>query len=234
MTAITQQFPFVGRAPLLERLATCYRGGRHVLLVGPPGVGKSRLLGELAHHHPLLTVPRCRCLGDLLETLEPAAGLAPDDLPLAARVHRLAARLPSLGRPLVLENVRRVPPKVAHFVRYLLIRQPVWLVASSVEPLELGHVWPILFHFKPLNVPPFSLDDTKAFLAAAPFPGDRVQLLSSALRMHRLAAGHPATLVALVLELARRSHDLRTAAGLHLLALHTRITRVETQLAAAP
>jgi len=224
---------FIGRDPLLGRLGALYRGGRHVLLVGPADVGKSLLVEEFSRHHPLLVAPRCGCLGDLLETLEPAAGLERGELKLAARVHRLAAKLPTLGRPLVLDNVRRVPPRVAHLVRYLLIRQPVWLVTRSTLPLDIGHVWSFLFHFKRLDVPPFKLEETKAFLAGVDFAGDRSSLLASALRLHRLAAGHPGTLAALVDELRRRPYNLRTAEGLQLLALHARITGVEAQLALA-
>jgi hypothetical protein len=228
----THEPPFVGRRALLDRLAASYRAGRHVLLVGPPGVGKSRLLGELSQDHPFLVVPRSRCLGDLLGVLEPLAGLESDGLRLAARVHRLTARLPALGRPLALESVQRVPPKVAHFVRFMLTRQPVWLVASSTQPLAIGHAWPFLFHFERLTVPPFSLQETRAFLAAAYYPGNRSALLASSTRLHRLAAGHPGTLAALVDELRVRRYDLGKASGLRLLSVHARITSVTAQLTA--
>jgi hypothetical protein len=182
--------------------------------------------------HPVLLAPRCGCLSDLLGALEPAAGLDRGDLRLAARVHRLARRLPQIGRPVILDNVAHVPPRVAHLVRYLLVRQPVWLLARSTQPLEIGHVWPYLFFFKRIDLPPFSLDETRAFLSAAPFNGNRSELIATTLRLHRLAAGHPATLAALVAELRCRTYDLHSAEGLRLLALHARITRVQKQIAA--
>jgi len=120
---------------------------------------------------------------------------------MPARVHRLAARLPQIERPIVIDNVARVPSRVAHLVRFLMLRQPVWLLVRSTDPLELGHVWPYLFLFKRVDVPPFSLAETQAFLAAVDFAGDRRELLAAALRLHRLSTGHPATLAALVAEL---------------------------------
>jgi hypothetical protein len=223
---------FVGRGPLLRRLERLYRASRHVLLLGPPGAGKSMVLAELTRAHPMLIASHCGCLGDVLADLEPAAGLEAGELKLATRVHRALARLQEIGRPVVFENVARVPPKVAHFIRVLMMNQPVWLVARSALPLNLGHVWPYLFLFERAELPPFSPEETRAFLTAAEFPGDRPGLLASTLRLHRLAAGHPGTLVALVAELRHRAYDLRTAEGLRLLALHARITDVEAQLAA--
>ncbi len=229
-TIAHEPIPFVGRKTLLRRLEALYRSSRHVLLLGPRGVGKSLVLAELIRTHPVLFAPGCGCLGDLLTALEPAAGLDRGELKLPARVHRLAARLPQIARPLVIDNVARVPPRVAHLLRFLILRQPVWLMVRSTDPLELGHVWPYLFLFKHVEVPPFSLTETRAFLAAVDFPGDRRELLAAALRLHRLSAGHPATLAALVGELRCRSYDLRTAEGLRLLALHARITSLAASL----
>ena len=223
---------FIGRKTLLHRLGGLYRSSRHVLLFGPSGVGKSLVIAELIRTHPVLFARDCGCLGDLLASLEPAAGLDPGELKMPARVHRLAARLPQIARPIVIDNVSRVPPRVAHLVRFLMLRQPVWLIVRSTDPLDLGHVWPYLFLFKHVEVPPFSLAETRAFLAAVDFPGNRRELLAAALRLHRLSAGHPATLAALVTELRCRTYDLRTSEGLRLLALHARITFVEEKLAA--
>ncbi len=121
---------------------------------------------------------------------------------------------------------------MANFVRVLLVRQPVWLVTRSVAPIDLGHVWPILFFFQRVDVPPFSAEETRAFLAAVEYEGDRDDLLAAALRLHRIAAGHPGTLAALIAELRCRTYDLQSTEGLRLLALHARITNVESRLKA--
>ena len=222
---------FVGRRTLLAHLERSYRRQRHVLLHGPAGAGKSALMAEFARSHRMLPAPACNSLGVLLEALEPAAGLNGEELRMAGRVHRLASRLPQIGRPIVVDNVARVPPRVAHLLRVLMIRQPVWLLVRSVAPIDLGHVWPYLYLFERIDLAPFSLEETRAFLAAADFPGNRRELLDSALRLHRLAAGHPGTLAALVAEMRHRAYNLRTAEGLRLLALHARITSVVRQIA---
>jgi hypothetical protein len=224
--------PFFGRRTLLLRLGRLYRSNRHVLLVGTAGVGKTMLISELIRTHPVLLAPGCGCLGELMTALEPAAGLDRGELKMPARVHRLAGGLPQIARPIVIDNVARVPPRVAHLLRFLMLRQPVWLIVRSTDPIDLGHVWPYLFLFKHVEVPPFSPAETQAFLAAVDFSGDRRELLTAALRLHRLSAGHPGTLAALVAELRCRTYDLRTAEGLRLLALHARITLVEEKLAA--
>lgn len=231
MIPVAPHAPFVGRAPLLRRLGTMIRARKNVLLAGPPGVGKSRIVGQVAKSFSMLVARGCGCPGGLMEELEPQLGLPRGDLKMPARVHRLAAELPRRGRVLVLENVGRVPPRVAHLVRVVLLRQPVWIVTRSTAPLDLGHVWPYLFLFQRVTVPAFTPDETRAFLAAVEFERDRDELMRSALRLHRLSAGHPATLTALIAELRRRSHDLQSPEGLRLLALHARISRVESQLA---
>jgi len=232
MSAPPAPFAFVGRRTVLARLDRAYRAQRHVLLHAPAGTGKTMLIAELARTHRLVVAPACHCLGSLLETLEPAAGLAPDGLRMAARVHRLASRLPEIRQPIVVDNVARVPPRVAHLLRVLMLRQPVWFLARSLGPLDLGHVWPYLFLFERIDLPPFSLEETRAFLSGVDVPGSRRELLQSALRLHRLAAGHPGTLAALASEIGRRTYDLRTLEGLRLLALHARISVVQAQIAA--
>jgi len=226
MIAVASHTPFVGREPLLRRLRAMVRAGKHVLLVGPAGAGKSLIVDEIARAFPMIMTPRCGCIGDLLGAFEPPLRLVPGDLKRAARVHRLIAELPRSGRIVVADNVRRVPPRVAHVFRVLLSRQPVWFVVRSTAPLDLGHVWPYLFFFQRVDVPAFSPRESRAFLSAVEFDGDRGELLAAAMRLHRLAAGHPGTLAALVAEQRRRRRDLRTSEGMRLLALHTRITQV--------
>ncbi len=75
-------------------------------------------------------------------------------------------------------------------------------------------------------------DEPRAFLSVVEFERDRDDLLAAALRLHRLSAGHPGTLAALVAELRCRTYDLRTTEGLRLHALHARILLAESQLVA--
>jgi len=231
MSPPTTSNVFVGRRTVLARLEKGYRTQCHLLLHGAAGTGKSRLIAEFARTHPLLYVPRCNCLGELLAALEPPAGLDRGELTLAARVHRLAARLPPIGRPIVVDHVGRVPSRVAHLLRVLMLRQPVWLLVRSLHPLDLGHVWPYLYLFERIDLPPFSPDETRAYLRTAPIDGSRSALLAFTLRLHRLSAGRPGTLSALVAESGRRHYDLHTAAGRRRLVLHVRISAVQAQMA---
>lgn len=224
---------FIGRATLLRRLGELYRAGKHVVLVGQPGSGKTALAKEFARTHRMAIAPGCGHLGELLEALEPRIGAEAGGLKLPARVHRLASELPKLRCPLLLDNVSRVPPRVAHLVRVLLVSQPVWLLTRSTLPLDIGHLWPLLFFFERVDLPPFSPAETREFLARVPFGGQREELLAVARRLHRLSAGHPGTLAALAAELRRRTYDLKTMEGLRVLALHARITLVENKLAEA-
>lgn len=223
--------PIVDRPALLRRLERHHRARRHVLVHGPPGVGKSVLIAAFMQSHPMLPAPRCNSLGSLLAALEPAAGLVRGRLKLAARVHRLASRLPETGRTVAIDHATRMPPRVAHLIRALAFRQPVWVVARSPRAAELGHLWPYLFLFHRLEVPPFTLAETRTYLSRIDFPGDRDRLVSSARALHRLSAGHPATLAALANELRARPAVLQSAPALERLTVHARITRIEQTLA---
>jgi DNA-binding CsgD family transcriptional regulator len=89
MTGMPQP-PLVGRVALVERLSDDLDQGRSILLRGPPGIGKTRLAGELVDARPperpverLLASPvtRDRALGALAPLLPPSvAGLALPEL----------------------------------------------------------------------------------------------------------------------------------------------------------
>src|ERR1700738_1350237 len=62
---------FAGRNSELEQLRTLYLQGRHVLIVGPPGIGKTALLNEFRTRAPLLV---CKDTSKLTSTPAFAAG----------------------------------------------------------------------------------------------------------------------------------------------------------------
>ena len=65
---IYMRLSFAGRNSELEQLRTLYLQGRHVLIVGPPGIGKTALLNEFRTRAPLLICkdPLRRIASDLV------------------------------------------------------------------------------------------------------------------------------------------------------------------------
>jgi hypothetical protein len=231
MTSLPASSLFIGREKALQRLGEIYRERQNLLLVGPAGMGKSALLVEFARDHPLLLARRCGHLGDLLAELEPQVGLAHDHLTIAKRIHLLVNRLKELCPFLVLDNVAKSPPRVAHFVRAVLDFSPVWLVVRSELAHDVGHVWPYFYGFERVHLDPFSIAETHKLFAQIDFPGDRLELQAAALRLHHLAGGNPGALTALLAEMRVRTYDLHSVEGLKLIALHARISDVEAQIA---
>ncbi len=146
---------FVGRTEELEHLETLVQRSRLVTLLGPGGIGKSRLALELA-----------RCLQDgfgdgawLVElgtTVDPAS--IPHEIAAVWRlpadevtIEDLTALLSSRHVLVVLDNCDRVITGVAPAVERLLAAAPgLHVVATSREPLECrGEV---LWRVEPLGV----------------------------------------------------------------------------------
>ena len=62
---------------------------KHVLILGPAGVGKSALVGQLREQLSLLVSARSAHLGAISEGLEPQLGLDPAGLKFLQRKQRL-------------------------------------------------------------------------------------------------------------------------------------------------
>jgi hypothetical protein len=90
--------PFVAREREITRLCELHAQRKHVLIIGPAGVGKSALVGHLRQQLSLLVSARSAHLGEICEGLEPELGLNPSGLRLLERKKRLRERLAVAGR----------------------------------------------------------------------------------------------------------------------------------------
>ena len=100
---------FAGRNSELEQLRTLYLQGRHVLIVGPPGIGKTALLNEFRTRAPLLICKDTSKITSICSGLEQELGRG------ASRFERPAGRVMAVGNPAV-----RTPPLPALW--------PIWRV----------------------------------------------------------------------------------------------------------
>ncbi|GAA0930650.1 BTAD domain-containing putative transcriptional regulator [Nonomuraea longicatena] len=147
---------FVGRAEERAAIAARLRDNRLVTLVGPGGVGKSRLATKTAGE---LAVPGGVWLVELAPVTDPddlvhaVAGALETAAPAQARprdqLGRLAAALPAAETLIVLDDCEHLVEATARFAEDLLGRCPqLRVLATSREPL--GILGEALFPVRPL------------------------------------------------------------------------------------
>lgn len=209
---------FIGREDDLARVGALLAAGRLTTIVGPGGVGKTRLAGEAAGR----LADRCPD-GVWLVELAPVTDGA--TLPaafldaLGLRDPRLLDRLPDRGRDtasrlhdllaaadclLVVDNCEHLVGDVAQLVAELLARAPrLRVLATSREPL--GITGEALVPVAPLPLPPVDADPD----AAAGYPA--VRLLVDRGTAARPGFALDAATVGDVLQIVRRLDGLPLA-----------------------
>jgi predicted ATPase/DNA-binding SARP family transcriptional activator len=149
----------LGRDDLLSEATALVEEHRLVTLLGPGGVGKTRLMVAIGHHLRAARPERPVVLVELASATEEsavdevAAALAIDGRPDVGLGERLAAVLADLEVVLLLDNCEHVLDPVAELVDRLLAACPnVTMVATTRERLRVGgeHL---------IAVPPLPLDD---------------------------------------------------------------------------
>ncbi|WP_433269186.1 BTAD domain-containing putative transcriptional regulator [Actinosynnema sp. CS-041913] len=167
---------FVGRADELGLLAELMESSRLVTVVGPGGVGKTRLAVEAASRHrayrggrlwlvPLAGVERPQgVVGAILGALSAGAGQHAGGA--AEPLDRVAELLGGGDAVLVLDNCEHLVAEVARTAQRLLEARPrLTILATSRESLEV--MGEALARLGPLDVPPEGADPAGVAESAA-------------------------------------------------------------------
>jgi hypothetical protein len=219
--------PFVARERELVRLCELHAQHKHILIIGPAGVGKSALIGRVRQPLSLLVSVRSAHLGEICEGLEPALGLDPAGLKLLERKKRLRERLAAAGQTVVFDGAGWTTPKLSSFIGSVAERGPVWICARSEHPWDIGHFWPLLARFARVEVRPFHLSETQALVEAAVqtggVPPGALEIVGW---LQRRSGGSPQVLRELCAELATGKYDLTSPPALRRLDLDRRIHKM--------
>ncbi|HUR09018.1 MAG TPA: BTAD domain-containing putative transcriptional regulator [Nonomuraea sp.] len=159
---------FVGRAKELRLLAGLLETSRLVTVVGPGGVGKTRLAAEAVSRHRahqrgrvwLVSLAGVNTADGLPEAVLSTLSVA-DAQPPGTPLDRVVNLLAGGEGVLVLDNCEQISGPVAEFARQLLERQPyLTILATSREPLEV--MGETLCRLGPLDLPPAHADSAGA------------------------------------------------------------------------
>ncbi|MFI7446685.1 BTAD domain-containing putative transcriptional regulator [Nonomuraea sp. NPDC049714] len=164
---------FVGREDELRLLAGLLESSRLVTVVGPGGVGKTRLAVEAVSRHRvhqrgrvwLVSLAAVDTADGLVEAVLSTISL-PGAQPAGTLLERVVNLLAGGEGVLVLDNCEQISGAVAKFAGRLLERQPdLTILATSREPLDV--MGEALCRLGPLGLPPAHADRDRASASAA-------------------------------------------------------------------
>jgi len=217
--------PFIGRAKEIEKLRELHRVGRHALILGAKGVGKSALINHLKDLLGLLVCHDSEKLTSICDSLENGIGLKNDELRLPQRKGRALRLLSESRRTVVFDNIGWTTPKLSSFLEMTMERVPVWICARSEHSWDIGHFWVLLVRFQKIEVKLFHRSETEEFVAEAVkagiIPGEAVNIADW---LHHRSNGNPAILSEFVEQLRKNSYDLSNPFALRRLDLDRRIS----------
>ena len=229
---MNKSLAFVGREKELKRLLALYAAKKHVVIVGPPGIGKTALLQQARQSCPMLLCGETSALGRICECLERELNRGHLKLSVIERKNRLLKHAREHGEVVALDHVALTPPRVSRFIQRLTDTAPVWIACRSTHAREIGHVWQHLFKFERLELSALTLRDVHALVAGAVDLGNiQTEACDYVSQIYRLSKGVPRILEELLIEMAARKYKINTAFGKHLLDLDRRIQELNLGVA---
>jgi hypothetical protein len=231
---MNKSFAFFGREKEIEQLRTLHALRKHVLIVGPAGIGKTALLRQIRQHCPLLVCEETSSLRRICDSIERQLGRTHYKINVIERKNRLLAHLERRGEPVAFDHVAHTPRRVARFMAFLAEKIPVWIACRSDRAHEIGHIWEHLYQFTRMEIAPFTDEDTGEFVLEAIAEGniqpDAAEHLDE---LHRMSEGNPRVLEQLLMELASHEYKMDGVCGLELLGLDRRIHGIHLAIKAA-
>lgn len=217
---MNKSLAFFGRDKLLDRLRRLYSARKHVLLVGPAGIGKTALLRQLRHDCAMLMCQETSSLRRICDGIERELGWAHHKLNVIERKNRLLSYLERRGEPVAFDHLALTTPRIAQFIGRLSERIPIWIACRSDQPAAIGHVWQHLYKLTRVEVPPLKRAETARLILAAVAAGNiQTDARERITDLHRMSEGNPRILEELLIELAAREYKIDRPFGLDLLSL---------------
>jgi hypothetical protein len=211
---------FVGRARETVQLRRLYVQRKHVLIVGPAGIGKTALLRQVSQTCPLSLCEETSSLRRICDSMERQLGSNHSKLNIVETKNRLLAYLGRRGEPVAFDHVALTPPRVSRFMATLSERIPIWIACRSSISEAIGHVWQHLYKFARVEIPPLTASETRRLILEAVAARNIQKDAREHFReLHRMSGGNPRILGELLIELAARKYKLDSSFDLNLLAL---------------
>jgi AAA ATPase-like protein len=225
---VNKSFAFFGREREINELRALDALRKHVLVVGPAGIGKTALLRQVRQRCPVLVCEETSSLRRICDSLERQLGWAHCKLNVIERKNRLLAYLIRRGEPVAFDHVAHTVPRVARFIAHLAEQIPIWIACRSDRPHEIGHVWPELYRFARIELTPLTEVETRMLIDEAVAQGNiQADAREHTDELHRISAGNPRILEELLIELAAREYKIDSSFGLDLLDLDRRIHEID-------
>lgn len=230
---MNMSFAFSGRKREIDQLLNLHALDKHVLIVGPAGIGKTALLRQLQQRCPLLLCEGTSNLRRICDSLERQLGGVYHKFNLIERKNRLLGYLLGRGEPIAFDHVSLITPRIARFIAHLAEHIPIWIACRSDKPQDIGHIWPELYKFTRVEISSLTEIETRALvteaIAQGHIQGDARKHVD---KLHQMSGGNPQVLEELLIELAAREYNIDSPFGLHLLDLDRRIHEIDLSIRA--